>query len=44
MYFFVNDRAIQDLEGIQVDAFVKRQDGVADGGIDGQAEVFLRGA
>ena len=44
MYFFVNDRAIQDLEGIQVDAFVEREDGIADGGIDGQAEVLLRGA
>ena len=41
MYFFVNDRAIQDLEGIQVDAFVEREDGIADGRIIGQPDVLL---
>ena len=44
MYLFVYDFPIQDLEGVQMDAFVERKDGVADTGVDGQTEVFLRGA
>ena len=44
MYLFVHDRAIQDLEGIQVDAFVERENGVADGGVVSQTQILLRGA
>ena len=44
MYLFVYDFAVQDFEGVQMDAFVERNDGVADTGVVGQTEVFLRGA
>ena len=44
MYLFIYHFAIQDLEGIQMDALVEREDGVADVGVVGQSEVFLRGA
>jgi hypothetical protein len=44
MYFLVHYFAIQDPEGVQMDALVERENGVADGGVVGQAEVLLRGA
>ena len=44
MHFLVCHLAIQYFEGVQVDAFVQRQDGIADGRIVSQPEVFLRGA
>ena len=44
MHLFIYDFTIQDLEGIQMDALVEREDGIADVGGVGQTEVFLRGA
>ena len=44
MYLFVHDLAIQDLEGIQVNALKERENGVADGGVVSQTQIFLRGA
>ena len=45
MYFFIYHLAVQDLEGIQFRFSVEqREDGVADGGVVGQAQVLLRGA
>ena len=41
MHLFIYDFTIQDLEGIQMDALVEREDGVADVGVVGQTEVFL---
>ena len=41
MHFFVDHLAVQYLEGIEVDAFVQREDGVADVGVVGQPQVFL---
>ena len=39
----VHHFAIQNLEGIQMDAFKEREDSITNGGIVGQAEIFLRG-
>ena len=44
MHLFIYDFTIQDLEGIQMDALVEREDGVADVGVVGQTQIFLRGA
>ena len=44
MHLSVYDFAIQYLEGIQMDALVEGEDGVADTGVVGQAQVFLRRA
>ena len=44
MHLFIYDFTIQDLEGIQMDALVEREDSVEDVGVVGQTEVFLRGA
>ena len=44
MYLFIYNLTIQNLEGIQMNALMERENGVADGGIVGQTEVFLRGA
>ena len=41
MHLFIYDFTIQDLEGIQMDALVEREDGLADVGVVGQTEVFL---
>ena len=41
MYLLIHHFAIQNLEGIQMNAFVERENGVADGGVVGQTEVFL---
>jgi hypothetical protein len=43
MYFLIYHFTVQNLEGVEVDTFVEREDGVADGGVVGQTEVFLRG-
>ena len=43
MYFLIHNFAVQDLEGVQMDALVEREDGIADGGVVGQTEIFLRG-
>ena len=42
MYLLIHNFTIQNLEGIQMNALVERQDSIADGGIIGQTEVFLR--
>ena len=44
MYFLIHHFSVQDLEGIEVDALIEGENSVADGGVVGQAEVFLRGA
>ena len=44
MYLFIYHFAIQDLEGIQMDTLMKRQNGIADVGVVGQTQVFLRRA
>ena len=41
MFLFIHHFAIQNLERIQMNAFVEREDGVADGGVVGQAEILL---
>ena len=41
MHLFIYDFTIQDLEGIQMYAFVEREDGITDSGVVGQTEVFL---
>jgi len=41
MYFFIYDFTVQYFEGVQMNAFVEGEDGVADGRVVGQAEVFL---
>ena len=43
MYLLIHNFTIQNLEGIQMNALVERQDSIADGGIISQTEVFLRG-
>ena len=42
MYLLIHHFAVQDFEGIQMDALLKGEDGIADGGVVGQTEVFLR--
>jgi len=42
MYLFIHYFPIQDLEGVEMNALVEREDGVTDGGVVGQTEVFLR--
>ena len=42
MYLFIDNLTIQNLEGIQMNALVERENGIADGGVVGQTEVFLR--
>ena len=44
MYLFIHNLAILNFERIQMDALVEGEDGVADTGVVGQTEVFLRGA
>ena len=44
MYLLIHDFTIQNLKGVQVNTFVEGEDGVTDGGVVGQAEIFLRGA
>ena len=45
MYLLIHHLAIQNLEGIELRFSVKqREDGVADGGVVGQTQVFLRWA
>ena len=43
MYLFILHLAVQNLERIQMDALMEGENGVADGGVVSQAEVFLRG-
>lgn len=43
MNLFVYDLTVLYLEGIEMDAFVEGEDSIADVGVDGQTEVFLRG-
>ena len=35
MHFLIHYFSVQDLEGIQMNAFVEREDGVTDGGVVG---------
>ena len=42
MRFLIHDLAVQNLEGVQVNALVERENGVADGGVVGQTEILLR--
>ena len=35
MNLFIHDLAIQNLEGVQMHAFVEGEDGIADGGVVG---------
>ena len=43
MHFLVHHLAIQDLEGVEVNALMEGEDGIANGGVIGQTEIFLRG-
>ena len=43
MYFLIHHFAVQYTEGIQMNALVEGENGVADSGVVGQAKVFLRG-
>ena len=44
MYLLIHHLAVEDLEGVEVDALVEGEDGIADGGVVGQAQILLRGA
>ena len=44
MYLFIHYFPIQDLEGVEVNALVEGEDGIADGGVVGETEVLLRRA
>ena len=44
MDFFVDHFSTNNLERIEMYAFVEREDGVTNRGVVGQTEVFLRGA
>ena len=41
MYLLIHHFTVQNLEGIQMNALVKGEDGIADSGVIGQTEVFL---
>jgi hypothetical protein len=41
VYLLIHHLTIQNLEGIQMDALVKGEDGIADGRVVRQTEVFL---
>ena len=41
MHLFIYNLATENLERVQMYAFVEREDGVADVGVVGQTEVFL---
>ena len=43
MYFLVHDLAVENLKGVQMDALVEGEDGIADGGVVGQTEILMRG-
>ena len=43
MYFLINHFPVQDLEGVEVNALMEGEDGIANGGVIGQTEIFLRG-
>ena len=42
MYLFIHHFTIQDFEGVEMNPLVEREDGVTDGGVVGQSQVFLR--
>ena len=42
MYLLIHHFTVQNLEGIQMNVLMEREDGIADGGVVGQAEVFMR--
>ena len=44
MHLFIYNLATENLERVQMYAFVEREDGITDSGVVGQSEVFLRGA
>ena len=44
MHLFVHDLTIQDLEGVEMNAFVKRENGISDSWVVGKSQVFLRRA
>ena len=41
MFFFIHHFTIQDFKGVEVNALMKGENGVADSGVIGQAEVLL---
>ena len=43
MLLAVDDLTVSDGKRVEVDAFVEGEDGVADVGVVGQSQVFLRG-
>ena len=42
MHLFIYDFAIQNLEGVEMNAFVERKNGVSDSRVVGKSQVFLR--
>lgn len=44
MYLFIHNLAILNFERIQVNALMKRENSIADGGVISQTQIFLRGA
>ena len=44
MYLFIHHFTVQDLEGIEMNALVEGENGIANGGVVGQAQILLRGA
>ena len=43
MHLFINNFSIQNLKGVQMNAFMQRKDSVADSGVVSQTQILLRG-
>ena len=43
MHLFINYFSIQNLKGVQMNAFMQRKDSVADSGVVSQTQILLRG-
>ena len=43
MNLLIHNLAIEDLERVEVNALMEGEDGIANGGVIGQTEIFLRG-
>jgi hypothetical protein len=44
MHLFIHDFTIQNLEGVEMYAFMERENGISDGRVVGKSQVFLRWA
>ena len=44
MHLFIHDLAIQNLEGVEMNTFMERENGISNGWVVGKSQVFLRWA